>query len=231
MKACIMQPYFFPYLGYYQLAYYVDTFVIFDDVNFIKRGWINRNNILLNRQPHLVTVPLKKASQNKLINEIEVSSDFNWEDKLIKKIKQSYLKSTNREDGNNIIKEVLLSSKNISEISQKSLTSIFAYCGIKKKIIKSSELDYDRDLRGQKKILEICNHIGCEEYVNLPGGKDLYCKEDFDRSGIKLSFISKNEVIYPQQQKNFIDNLSMIDILMNNNSKNIKVLMSKFNLS
>jgi len=226
-----MQPYFFPYLGYYQLANYVDLFVVFDDVNFINRGWINRNNILLSGQPHLITIPLNKASQNKLINEIEVSQDFNWKSKLRKKIDMCYSKSNNKQSGSEILEEAITCSNKISEISERSLSSIFEYCGIRKKIIKSSEISYDKNLKAQDKILDICCKIGCTEYVNLPGGKNLYENKKFLEKGITLSFITKNSVRYKQQCKDFVDNLSMIDILMNNEAADIKILMSRFSIS
>src|SRR5690606_3799363 len=90
MKIAIMQPYLFPYLGYFQLINAVETFVFYDDVNFIKRGWINRNQILVDNKAALFTVPLKKASQNKLINEIDMAIDEKWLSQFFKTIEQNY---------------------------------------------------------------------------------------------------------------------------------------------
>ncbi|MEO8664089.1 MAG: WbqC family protein, partial [Ignavibacteria bacterium] len=90
MKLAIMQPYVFPYIGYFQLINAVDKFVLFDDVSFIKKGWINRNRILVNKQEYTFTIPLKKASQNKLIKDIEISEENNWRDKFLKTIEKSY---------------------------------------------------------------------------------------------------------------------------------------------
>lgn len=92
MKIAVMQPYLFPYIGYFQLLNAVDMFVVFDDVNFIKKGWINRNNILVNRQKYLFTVPLKDASQNKLIKEVQIADD-GWQEKFLKTVAQSYKKA------------------------------------------------------------------------------------------------------------------------------------------
>lgn len=93
MKLAIMQPYFLPYIGYFQLINAVDTFVLLDDVNYINKGWINRNQLLLNGKAHLFTLPLQKASQNKLINQLELSNETKWKDKLLKTIETAYKKA------------------------------------------------------------------------------------------------------------------------------------------
>ena len=93
MKIAIMQPYFFPYLGYWQLMNIVDKFVIYDDVNYIKRGWINRNRILVEGKPFYIHVPVMKASQNKIINEMEVFVDSSLRKKELKTIELAYKKA------------------------------------------------------------------------------------------------------------------------------------------
>ena len=127
MTLAIMQPYIFPYIGYYQLAGAVDKFVFLDDVNYINKGWINRNNILINGQANLFTIPLKDASQNKLINEVEVS-EGKWSEKLLRTIEMAYKKAPCFSDAFPVINEVLSSEERlIGNLAKKSVQSVSDY--------------------------------------------------------------------------------------------------------
>lgn len=228
MKLGIMQPYFFPYIGYWQLLNYVDTYVVYDDVNYIKGGWINRNFILANGKKSLLTLQLKKASPNKLINEIEIGDNFN---KKLKTISQAYSKAPFFDSIFPIIESLFMSSEsNLAFFLFESIKKISEYLEIKTSILLSSSLQKDNSLSGQDKIVNICQKLEADTYVNAIGGQDLYSKNIFLENNIKLDFLKSNSIEYPQFNNEFIANLSMIDVLMFNSPSQIKEYLSRFEL-
>lgn len=231
-KVAIMQPYLFPYIGYFQLLNAVDIFVLFDDVNYINRGWINRNRILLNGKPHLFTIPLHKASQNKLINEIEIMNHEKITNKLLRLIEHAYSKAPYFNDVYPLINNVLnYREKNLSRFIENSIKKINEYMGISTKILISSNLKKNNALKGQDKILEICKFLGANCYINPIGGMQLYDEKRFSDENILLEFIKPEEVHYRQfKSDEFIPNLSIIDLLMFNSKTDISILLSKYTL-
>ena len=184
-----MQPYFMPYIGYWQLLAAVDTYVIYDDVNFIKKGWINRNNILVNGAKQLFTISLEGVSQNKLINEILIADDFA---KLRKTISMAYCKTPYYKETMELLDHIFaFESKNLAKFLENSIRLVADYLGFDTEIILSSDVEKDNLLKGQNKILEICKKLGADTYYNAIGGQDLYNKEDFEQVGINLKFIHK----------------------------------------
>lgn len=231
MKAVIMQPYLFPYLGYWQMIAAADTFVLFDDVNYIKRGWINRNNILLNNSVHLFTLPLVKASQNKLINEINITSESKEIKKILKLIETAYKKAPYYNDVFPIISSILLyPDANLVSLLMHQFVEIFSYLDIKTKIILSSSIPKDNTLKGQEKILAICHHLNTTQYINAIGGKELYDKQRFLKENICLNFIKMRDITYHQFNLEFIPYLSFIDVLMFNNVEKIKEFLLEYDL-
>lgn len=214
MKLAIMQPYLFPYLGYFQLIRAVDVFVVYDDVNYINRGWINRNNILVQGKAHLLTMELEGASQNKLINEIGVGGR---NDKLLKTIRMNYSKAPYFRQAFPVIEDILnKEEKNLARFLDYQLKQICAYFGFSPLWINSSDLKKNASLRAQDKILAICEELGATHYINMPGGKELYDRQSFEAKGIKLSFIHPLPTKYSQFGKEFLPNLSIIDVMMFN---------------
>ena len=209
-----MQPYLFPYIGYWQLINYVDTYVVYDDVNFIKGGWINRNYILANGKKTLLTLQLKKASPNRLINEIEVGDN---QKKILKTIVQAYSKAPFFESVLPLVEEVfLLNEKNLAKFLFKTIQMVAAHLGIDTKIILSSQIDKDNSLKGHNKVLEICSKLGSQNYVNAIGGLDLYDDKIFQHKGVSLHFLKTLDFEYPQCKNEFVKYLSIIDVLMFN---------------
>jgi len=179
MKLGIMQPYFFPYIGYFQLINAVDKFVIYDDVNYIKQGWINRNRILLNGQPHYITINLNDASSFKKINEIEINFNFN-PSKLLKTLQQCYKKAPYFNEIYPLIEKVLFfEERNLAKFTTNSLKLICEYLNINSAFEISSQHNIGRKLRGEYRVIEICKYFGAEEYINAIGGVNLYNKEEF----------------------------------------------------
>lgn len=233
MKTAVMQPYFFPYIGYFQLFEAVDTFVILDDVNFIKRGWINRNTILLNGKPHLFTLPLDKPSQNKLICETKLSFSAKEREKFLKTIHTAYKNAEQFSDFFGIFEKIVLyKNDDITSFIRNSFDEVCAYLELDTKIVRSSELKKNNSLKAQDRIIEICKAIGTDLYVNPSGGKDLYHAEDFEQNNIELRFINTNfeAISYTQFGADFTPHLSFIDILMFNNKKTIKNLLKQYSL-
>lgn len=223
-----MQPYFLPYIGYWQLINLVDQFVIYDDVNFIKKGFINRNSILVNNNSFLFTLPLVKASQNKKINEIFLNG---INKKLIKTIYESYKKAPFFDNIFPMIEEIFhYDEKCISRFIVFSLKRISEYLNINSNFIFSSSINYNKSYNSQNKLIDICKVLDTKHYINLSGGVDMYNKEDFGDENIILSFLKTNKYSYEQFKHPFISDLSIIDVLMFNDITSINKLLNNYKL-
>lgn len=230
-KIGIMQPYFLPYIGYFQLLNAVDKYVIYDDVNYINRGWINRNRILVNKTDKLITLKLNGASQNKLINEIEISDDKIYKNKLLKTIAESYRKAPFFSEVYPLIEEIINNDETkLSKYIEHSLKMICKYLEINTKIIVSSSLEKNNDLRAQEKVIHICKLLEGTEYYNAVGGQELYSFNDFKNNNIELCFLKTNNIEYKQFNNEFISNLSILDVMMFNSAENIKKMLDDFEL-
>lgn len=230
MKLGIMQPYFFPYIGYWQLINAVDKYVVYDDVTYIKGGWINRNNILLNGTRHLITLPLEEASSFKLINEISITKKIILKNKLIKTIKNSYSRAPYFKEVMPIIETLIMDNSNIAILNYNIILTMKKYLNIKTEILLSSQIKKDNSLKGQDKVIHIAHLLGATEYINAIGGQSLYSKEDFKKANIKLSFLNTNNIQYKQLKNNFVPYLSFIDILMFNSPNEIKEMLNEYTL-
>jgi hypothetical protein len=231
MKIAIMQPYFFPYIGYFQLINAVDKFVIYDDVNYINKGWINRNNIIVNGKAHLFTIPLKDASQNKLINEIYLSEESKWRINFLKTIDQNYKKAPFFAPVFPFIEEIInFNCNKIAELIVYSLQTLIAYLKIKTELVASSSIYNVADYKGQERILAICKKENSNHYINPIGGQDIYSKELFDSEGVKLNFLKTNPITYTQYKNEFIPWLSMIDVIMFNSPDQIHSYLNNYQL-
>lgn len=228
MTLGIMQPYFMPYIGYWQLMAAVDTYVIYDDVNYIKKGWINRNNILLNNDKQMFTISLNGASQNKLINEITIADDFT---KLCKTIHMAYHKAPYYNDVIALLDKIFsYQSSNLADFIANSIELVCQYLDIQTKIIMSSDIEKDNSLKGQDKILEICKLLNADTYYNAIGGQELYDKSVFEKENIKLCFLKSDIPEYSQYNNDFVPGLSIIDVLMFNNPMQVNKMLIDYTL-
>lgn len=225
----IMQPYFYPYLGYFQMIHAVDKFVFYDDVNFINRGWINRNRILINNEPKYITVELLKASQNRLINEIEIGNNKN---KILSSISMAYKKAPQYKEVFPLIEACL--SKDVQYIGELAIDSIVTVCkylGLKTEFEVSSVLYADtKGLDKADRLIAICKKNNATNYINAVGGMEIYSKEYFDERGIKLSFIKNNLSEYKQYNDTFVPGLSIIDVLMFNHKDECLNMLNSYEL-
>jgi hypothetical protein len=228
MTLAIMQPYLFPYIGYWQLINAVDSFVIYDDVNFIKQGYINRNSILSNGKSQQFTLELIGASSNKLIKEIEIGNNVN---KILKTIKQSYIKAPFFENVIILLEEILANKeKNLAKYIGYSLEKISQYLEVNTNIVYSSNIKKDINLKAQDKVIDICKNLNARKYINAIGGQELYSKEIFKKNDIELNFLKTEVVEYKQFKNDFVPYLSIIDILMFNSKDEIKYMLSRYEL-
>ncbi|MGE4518381.1 MAG: WbqC family protein [Desulfobacteraceae bacterium] len=226
MKVGIMQPYFFPYLGYWQLINSVDVFIIYDDVNFIKQGWINRNYILNYDKKFLFTLQLEGSSSFKLINEINIGNNNT---KLIKTLTQFYNKAFYFNDVISLLEKIILNKeKNLGIYLEYLIKEICRYLKIETEILISSKIEKNNSLKGQDKVIEICKLLNASCYINPLGGQQLYDKKIFAYNNIDLYFLQTNQIEYKQFTNEFIPSLSIIDILMFNSVEEIKNHLTQF---
>ena len=232
MKSAIMQPYLFPYIGYFQLITTVDHFVFYDDVNFIKRGWINRNRILIDGKDELVTIPLIKASQNKLINEIDIFCDANLRKKIISKIEYAYKKAPFYEEVIELIRNIINADiSNIGEYAANSVVSVSKYLEINTQFHFSSILSPEsKGMDKADRLIYICQNLETEKYINSIGGQVLYKKKYFLDNQIDLSFIETLDFEYKQFEKSFVPLLSIIDLLMFNSKESVMSMLDNYTL-
>lgn len=231
MKVAIMQPYFFPYIGYWQLMDAVDCFVIYDDVNYIKQGWINRNKIQVDGSERYFHISICKASQNKKINQLNVDTDIRERKKTIRTIELAYKNAPNFMRVFPMAKEIILNKEiNLADYLADSLQKTASYLGIKTKLIRSSEINKNNTRKGQDKILDICKILGADEYYNAIGGKKLYTSNAFHEKGIQLYFLRTGEIKYQQFKTDFISNLSILDIMMFNSTELIAEMLKNYTL-
>lgn len=232
MKLAVMQPYLFPYIGYFQLIAAVDKFVLLDDVTFIKKGWINRNRILINGEPSLFTVPLKKSSQNKLIKDIQITSVTKWRYKLLKTIEYNYKKAPFFDNVFSMLKGLL--NSNVQTISELNFLSIQQVCSCLKipTVLIPNTAGYENShLNGHQRILDICKQEDADSYINPVGGMELYESSHFENEQIELSFLKPIAEPYSQFNRPFVPFLSILDVMMFCGPGVIKKqLLSKFEL-
>lgn len=228
MKLAIMQPYFLPYIGYFQLVQAVDTFVIYDDVNYIKGGWINRNFILSQGEKTRVTLQLLGASPNQLINQVAIGHN---REKLKKTLQQSYARSPYFAERMPLFEDILgYGENNLAAFLDYGLRQICDSLGIEAEWHLSSDLQKDNTLRGQDKVLAICKELGASEYINMPGGMELYDHETFNENGIALYFLNPQPFEYTQSGNPFVPSLSIVDVMMFNSLEKCQELVKEYEL-
>lgn len=220
-----MQPYIFPFIGYFHLIEATDLIVFYDDVNYIKRGWINRNRILMNNTDYLFTIPVSKASQNKLINEIKPLIDSNYLDKFFAQIATAYKKAPNYNRVVDLLKNVLSHKyDNVAELAINSITYVYKYLDKDINWTKSSVSSPEtKGMNKADRLIQISKNLGYDHYINAISGQDLYSKKYFEKNGIKLNFVKSQKIEYEQFNNDFVPWLSIIDILMFNDTNAIKV--------
>ena len=231
MKIGIMQPYFFPYIGYFQLINLVDKYIIYDNAQFSNNKWGFRNQILINGAPGYFRIKTLKASQNKHFNEIEVSNDIAAKEKNIHTLECSYGKAPYYSEVMPMLEKFFVADyDNLAECNIASNRLICDYLGIKTEILLMSELECASDRKRQYRIYDICKALDCNEYINSIGGTELYDFEEFRENGIELAFLKADEIKYHQYGGKFVPNLSIIDVMMFNSVPEIQDMLNQYTL-
>lgn len=228
-----MQPYLFPYIGYFQLMAAVERWVVYDDVHFIARGWINRNNLNVNGASHLFTVPLSGASQNRRIHEIGLDTlgYARWVDRFRRTLEQSYRRAPHFASAFGLVDAVLSQgAKTIAEFNLRGLVAVRDYLRLPTAIVPTSRVYGNESLRGQDRLLDICARERARVYVNAVGGKSLYDAASFAMRGVSLCFLEPADVVYSQGALPFVPNLSIIDVLMHNDVAQVRNMLTRCRL-
>lgn len=231
MKLAIMQPYFFPYIGYFQLIAAVDLFIVYDNIKYTKKGWINRNRILRNGKDMMFSLPLKNASDYQDVCERELAVDFN-RNKLLNQFKESYRRAPYFAQTFPLVEQLVrFEDTNLFRYLHYSIVKTCEHLSITTEIKVSSSIAIDHGLKNQDKVLALCKAVGASTYVNTIGGRGLYAKEAFREQGIDLKFIQSKPFEYSQFGDPFVPWLSIIDVMMFNSVETIKEsLITKYEL-
>lgn len=231
MRVAIMQPYFFPYIGYFQLIGSVDMFIVYDNIKYTKKGWINRNRLLQNGKDATFSIPLKNDSDFLDISDRGLAPDFN-RNKLLNKIKGAYQRAPYFKEVFPMIEQIIRhDDPNLFHYLRNSIVSTCEYLGVKTEIAISSNMNIDHSLKNQDKVLAICGAVGASVYINAIGGMDLYDRDDFMSRGVELRFIKSKPCEYMQFGDGFVPWLSIIDVMMFNSVDAIsKTLLNNYDL-
>lgn len=230
----IMQPYFLPYIGYWQLMNAVDQYVIYDNIEFTKNGWIRRNRLLSGGSDKIFTLPLKKDSDYLDIKDRYLSCNFDDErKKIIGLINASYKRAPMFDKVFPILKDIFeFQNYNLFEYIFYSVVRIKDYLNIDTPLTVSSTLDIDPTLKGKDRVLATCKKMNATHYYNAFGGVALYSpyKSDFDTEGVRINFLKTRDIVYPQLKNEFVPNLSIIDVMMFNSQEECQKLLLEYDL-
>jgi hypothetical protein len=230
MKIGIMQPYFFPYIGYFQLIKAVDVFVVYDSIKYTKKGWINRNRMLQNGKDVMFSLPLKSDSDYLDVCQRELSAGFN-RDKLLNQFKRAYLRAPYFEQTFPVVEHIVrYKETNLFRFLHHSIAKTREHLGITTEIRVSSDIAIDHDLKNQDKVLALCEAVGANTYLNPIGGVELYDKGRFMGKGIDLHFLKTDEFSYSQFGNGFIPWLSIVDVMMFNSNEAITKMLTQYSL-
>lgn len=221
-----MQPYFFPYIGYFQLIGAVDMFIVYDNIKYTKKGWINRNRMLQNGKDVMFSLPLKRGSDYLDVCERELAADFN-RDKLLNRFKGAYRRAPYFAQTFPLVEQIVWSKDtNLFCFLHHSIIKTCEHLGIATEIRIASDVAIDPDLKNQDKVLALCAAVDATTYVNAIGGMALYSRETFREKGIDLKFVKSRPFEYAQFGDVFVPWLSIIDVMMFNSIDAIQTCIS-----
>jgi len=216
-KLALMQPYFFPYVGYFQLIHHVDTFVFFDDAPYIRGGWINRNRILVEGEPRFFTVPVRQPSSSIAVNKTMVNEEHlpRWKKKFLRTLRESYSGSPNLKIVTELVERVMNNGdQDIASLAQRSIVAACDVLDLDGDFQLTSRDFPSSETRGVERVIEVCRAAGARSYINASGGRSLYDPLRFAQEGLSLSFLEPRIEEYPQRADHFLPRLSILDFML-----------------
>jgi hypothetical protein len=230
VKIAIMQPYFLPYIGYFQLINAVDEFVVYDNIQYTKQSWINRNRILVDGKDIFITLPLRKDSDYLDVRDRYLAE--NWlseQNRMLNRVKAAYGKAPYFSSVFPIFeRSILFEEDNLFLFIFHSLRQVREYLGIQTPLLVSSSISMDSGLRSENKVVEICKARKAVTYINPIGGVELYSKDRFKKQGLDLYFLKTTEFSYKQFNYDFVPFLSIMDVMMFNSKEEIRNYLNSF---
>jgi hypothetical protein len=226
VKVAIMQPYFFPYIGYFQMIKAVDLFVVYDNIKYTKKGWINRNRLLAHGRETMFSLPLKKGSDALQVVERELAESFDRK-KLLDQFRGAYSAAPYFSQIWPLLERIVLfDNSNLFRYLHHSLVEICTHLGIGSEIAVSSTIPIDHGLKAQDKVIALCRGLHADTYINAIGGRELYSRDEFSSHGIELKFIKAQPIEYAQFGAPFVPWLSIVDVLMFNAPEKVSHMIS-----
>ena len=230
MTLGIMQPYFLPYIGYWQLLAAVDRFVVYDNVKYTKKGWINRNRFLRDGTDAVFTLPLRKGSDFLNIADRAVADDFD-PSTILNPLREAYRKAPFFNEAFPTIEMIVTAApRNLFEYLHNSIEAIAAYLHVQTPLIVSSTIRIDHQITADRKVLAICDALRATTYINSIGGRRLYSAAAFAQQGIDLKFLQPRDLTYRQSDDRFVPNLSIVDVMMFNSKEAVQAMLGEYDL-
>jgi len=228
LTVAIMQPYFFPYLGYFQLAAEADVFVFHDDVQYIKGGWVNRNLILKDGHPSWLTLPVHRAAHDLAIKARRYQLEPFVVSRVLRRIDAAYADAPNFESTYAVVRDIMTcGDANVATFNARLIRSIAGRLGIQTTFAVSSDMQKDDRLKGQERVIDMCRRLGATRYVNPAGGRHLYRRDHFERVGIDLRFVESTVATDPRFESGTLPPLSILDTLMHNDDESVSRMLKK----
>jgi hypothetical protein len=230
MRIAIMQPYFMPYIGYFQLINAVDEFIVYDNIQFTKKGWVNRNRILVNGFDSYISLPLKKDSDYLLVKNRFLADTWDSErKKMLNRIVESYRKAPFFNETYDVLERcIMYEDRNLFNFIFHSIQRVVDYLVIESKLTVSSSIVIDHQLKGEDRVIAICKEKKAGVYINPIGGLSLYNKERFCADNLELQFQKSNTIHYKQFNNEFVPWLSIIDLMMFNSKVEITCFLNNY---
>ena len=235
MKLGIMQPYFFPHMGYYSLIHHVDRWIFFDTVQYIRRGWINRNRILKPQEGwQYIQVPVRKHAREMPIKDVRVSDANDWRGRAFRQLEHYQKIAPYYEDVTEFLRDALENDlSSLAELNAHLIAKTFAYLALpfEYEMFSAMDLRLGEVAAPGDWALEISRELEASEYINPPGGREIFDKERFAAASIQLQFLTANPAEYSQRRREFIPGLSILDVMMFNSRDEIHGMLNDFELS
>jgi hypothetical protein len=223
MKLAIMQPYFLPYIGYFQLIAAVDAFIVYDNIKYTKKGWINRNRMLLNGKDAMFSLPIRKDSDSLDVVERELAADFDHS-KLLNQFRGAYARAPYFMQIFPLLERIVCcEERNLFRYLHHAIIELCVHLGIETEILISSSIAIDHDLRAEDRVLALCRAQGADVYINAIGGMELYDRNVFRAKGLELRFLRTKPFEYAQFGTPFVPLLSIVDVMMFNAREQVAV--------